>query len=188
MSKSLLTIALAALLIAPSAQAQKAYVGATVSGGTLHYRAPGVAGAPEVDDHVGFGKLYGGYAFDDRFALEAGWAASQTARYARADTGAPYDVTFKSNLVYAALRATHRFSDTWSVAGKLGAARHFQEQHAGKGPERHHALRAMFGAGVSYDVTPNAALTLDFNHYGTVRTANTLHRVMKLEAGARFSF
>ena len=46
----------------------------------------------------------------------------------------------------------------------------------------------MFGLGTSYDLTPNAALTLELNHYGTVRTANTLHRMAKLEAGVRFNF
>lgn len=191
MSKPLTLTALTALLaalFAPSAHAQQAYAGAAVAGGTLHYRAPGVAGAPEVDDHILFGRLYGGYAFNDTFALEGGWAATGTARYARAETGAPYDVSFKSNLVYAALRATYHVNEDWSVAAKLGAARHFQRQETGKVVERHHAARPMVGIGTSYNLTPNAALTLDLTHYGTVRTSNTLLRVVTLEAGVRFGF
>lgn len=185
MSKSLVLALLASTLFAGSAHAQKAYVGATVAGGTLNYHAPG---APDIDDHIVFGKLYTGYAFNDTFALEGGWGANQTARFAKSETGAPYDVSFKANVVYAAARATYRISDSWSVAGKLGAARHSQEQTRGDAAERRHAVRAMFGAGMSYDLTPNAALTLDLNHYGTVRTENTLHRMIKLEAGVRFSF
>ena len=185
MSKSLVLTALAAVLFASSAHAQQAYVGATVAGSTLHYRTPG---ASEIDDHILFGKLYGGYAFNDSFALEGGWGANGKARFARSETGAPYDASFKANVVYAAARATWRLDDAWSVAAKLGAARLSQEQDRGNATERHHAVRAMFGVGTSYDLTPNAALTLDLTHYGTVRTANTLHRMAKLEAGIRLSF
>ena len=188
MSKSLVLALLASTLFAGSAHAQQAYVGATVAGGTLHYRAPGAPSAPEIDDHIVFGKLYGGYALNDVFAIEGGWGANQTARFAKSETGAPYDVSFKANVAYAAARATYRISEAWSVAGKLGAARHSQEQTRGDAAERHHAVRAMFGVGTSYDLTPHAALTLDLNHYGTVRTENTLHRMIKLEAGVRFSF
>lgn len=185
MSKSLAVALLASTLFAGNAHAQKAYVGASVAGNTLHYHAPGV---PEIDDRIVAGKLYAGYAFNDVIALEGGWSVNQTGRFAKSETGAPHDASFKANVAYAAARATYRISEAWSVAGKLGAARHSLELTRGATTERHHDVRAMFGVGTSYDLTPNAALTLDLNHYGTVRTKNTEYRVIKLEAGVRFSF
>jgi hypothetical protein len=185
MSKSLAVALLACTLFAGNAHAQKAYVGASVAGSTLHYHAPGV---PEIDDRIVAGKLYAGYAFNDVIALEGGWSVNQTGRFAKSETGAPHDASFKANVAYAAARATYRISEAWSVAGKLGAARHSLELTRGATTERHHDVRAMFGVGTSYDLTPNAALTLDLNHYGTVRTKNTEYRVIKLEAGVRFSF
>jgi hypothetical protein len=185
MYKSLIFALLASTLFAGSAHAQKVYVGATVAGSTLHYRTPG---APNVDDKVVFGKLYGGYAFNDVLAIEGGWGANQTAKFAKGDTGESDDVSFKSNVAYAAVRATYRISEDWSVAGKLGAARHSQKLTMGSAGERDHEVRPMFGFGTSYDLTPNAALTLDLHHYGTMRTENTAHRMIKLEAGVRFSF
>jgi OOP family OmpA-OmpF porin len=187
MSKSLVLTALCVALFAPSAHAQQAYAGAALgSNGTFRHQAG--PGKPQVDDHVLFGKLYGGYAFNDTFALEGGWATFGEAEFASTETGAPFDRSFKVNLVYAAVRASHRFNDAWSVSAKLGAARHFHRLDTGSEVRRAHDLRPMFGLGASYDLTPNAALTLEFNHYGTARTEDSTVRVRKLEAGVKFSF
>jgi OmpA-OmpF porin, OOP family len=184
MSKSLAFTALA--LLAASAHAQQAYVGATIAGARMEYQ-----GAPDtarVEDKVLFGKLYGGYAFNETFALEGGWAAYGKAKFGKADTGAPYDASFDANLVYAALRGTYRFDERWSVSGKLGQAWHYQRDESGGALLRSHARRLMVGVGGAYDLTPNTALTLEFNDYGTVRTVGTERKVRKFEAGARFSF
>ncbi len=175
-------------LFASSAHAQQAYLGAAYGGGTsLKYRT--APGAPTGEDLAQFGKLYGGYAFDDTWALEGGFAAYGKATFDKAETGAPYDATLKTNLVYLAARASYRINDAWSVSGKLGAARHNQELDKGGGDlRRHHEVRPMYGIGTAYDLTPRAALTLELNDYGTVRTADSKLIVRKLEAGARFSF
>lgn len=175
-------------LFASSAHAQQAYVGAAFgNGSSLKYRT--APGAPTGEDMALFGKLYGGYAFDDTWALEGGFAAYGKATFDKADTGAPYDTTLKTNLVYVAARASYRINDAWSVSGKLGAARHNQELDKGDGAvRRHHEVRPMYGIGAAYNLTPRAALTLELNDYGTVRTADSKLIVRKLEAGAKFSF
>lgn len=185
MSKSLVVALLVSTLCAGSVHAQSAYVGATVAANTLHYRAPGV---PGIDDRVVAGKLYAGYAFNDVLAIEGGWSINQTGRFAKSETGASHDASFKANVAYVAARATYRISEAWSVAGKVGAARHSLELGRGAITDSHYEVRPMFGVGASYDLTPHAALTLDLNHYGTVRTRNTEYRVVKLEAGVRFNF
>lgn len=180
MSKLLALTVLAALLSASSAHAQQAYVGATVSRAGLTYQA--APGAARVEDKVLFGKLYGGYAFNETFALEGGWATYGKAKFAGTDA------SFDAALVYAAARGSYRFNDHWSVAGKLGQAWHFQQAEAGNVLQRSHARRLMFGVGGAYHLTPNAALTLEYNDYGTVRSPVSERTVRKLEAGARFSF
>lgn len=176
-----------ATLFASSAHAQQAYVGAAFGGGTsLKYRT--APGAPTGEDMALFGKLYGGYAFNDTWALEGGFASYGKATFDKAETGAPYDTTLKTNLVYAAARASYRINDAWSVSGKLGAARHFQELDKGDTVTRHHEVRPMYGIGTAYALTPRAALTLELNDYGTVRTTDSKLIVRKVEAGARFSF
>lgn len=187
MSKSLAITALLAALFAPSAQAQQAYAGATVAGGgTMQYRI--ASDAPRVDEHVLFGRLYGGYALNDNFALEGGFAGFQNTDFDKTDTGAPFDATLKVHLLYVAARASYRFNDAWSVAGKLGAARLSQAFDTGSVTRRTHGVRPMFGAGVTYDLTRNAALTLELNDYGTLRTSQSQLKVRKLEAGVKFSF
>lgn len=187
MSKFLACAALAVLMSVSSAHAQQAYAGAAVAGGgTMQYRiAPD---APKVDEHVLFGRLYGGYAFSDSFALEGGWAGFENTDFAKADTGAPFDAKLKVNLLYVAARASYRFNDAWSVAGKLGAARLSQAFDTGGVTRRAHGVRPMFGVGVTYDLTRNAALTLELNDYGTLRTSQSQLKVRKLEAGVKFSF
>ncbi len=186
MLKSLLPLVVASLF-ASSAHAQQAYVGAALGNGTsLKYRT--APGAPAGEDMTLFGRLYGGYAFDDTWALEGGFASYGKATFDKAETGAPYDTTLKTNLVYTAVRASYRVNDAWSFSGKLGAARHFQKLEQGGTATRHHEVRPMFGIGTAYDLTPRAALTLELNDYGTIRTADSKLIVRKLEAGARFSF
>ncbi|MEW6020848.1 MAG: outer membrane beta-barrel protein [Pseudomonadota bacterium] len=186
MFKSLISLVVLTLF-ASSAHAQQAYAGAAFGGGTsLKYRT--APGAPTGEDLALFGKLYGGYAFDDTWALEGGFASYGKATFDKAETGAPYDTTLKTNLVYAAVRASYRLNDAWSFNGKLGAARHFQELDQGDTTTRHHEVRPMFGIGAAYNLTTRAALTLELNDYGTVRTPDSKLIVRKLEAGARFSF
>lgn len=184
MFKHLAITALA--LSAAAAHAQQTYVGASIAGARLEYQA--APDAARVEDKVLFGKLYGGYAFNESFALEGGWATYGKAKFGKAETGAQSDAGFDANLVYAALRGSYRFGERWSVAGKLGQAWHYQRNETGGALLRTHARHMMFGVGGAYDLTPNAALTLEFNDYGTVRTVGTERKVRKLEAGARFSF
>lgn len=178
---------LLATLLATSAHAQQAYVGATLAhGANWDYRT--APGQPTASEKVLFGKLYGGYAFDDTWAIEGGVGLYEKARFDKADTGSAYDATSRATLVYLAGRATHRFNDKWSVFGKLGAVRHNQRLDHGDRVFTGHDVRPMFGLGTSYDLTPRAALTLEFNDYGKMRTSEVTRKVRKLEAGVKFSF
>jgi len=185
MFKSLAITVLA--LSAAAAHAQQAYVGATLAPGAdwVYRTAPG---NPAASEKVLFGKLYGGYAFDETWAIEGGFGLYEKARFDKADTGSAYDATSKATLVYLAGRATHRFNDKWSVSGKLGAVRHNQRLDHGDRVHTGHDVRPMFGLGTSYDLTPGAALILDFNDYGTMRTSEVMRKVRKLEAGVKLSF
>lgn len=183
----LLLVAAAAALFASPVHAQQAYLGATLApGANWQYRTS--PGGPTADEKVLFGKLYGGYAFNENFALEGGFGAYEKATFDKAESGSPYNATFKANLLYVATRASYRLGESWSVSGKLGAVRHNQTSDHGDRVVRSHDTRPMFGLGASYDLSRHAALTLELNDYGTVRTAETKRTVRKLEAGVKFSF
>lgn len=188
MTKSLfVTLAATTLFAAAPAQAQQAYFGATLApGANWQYRT--APGAPKAEEKVLFGKLYGGYAFDETWAIEGGFGRYEKARFDKADTGAPYTATSEATLVYLAGRASHRFNDKWSVSGKLGAVRHNHRLDHGDRVHTGHDVRPMFGLGASYDLTPHAALTLELNDYGTMRTSEITRKVRKLEAGVKFGF
>lgn len=195
MSTSRIVSVLAAALLTSGAQAQvqttpppsKFYAGVSLAGGgVLRYRAS--EGGPLVDDHVLFGRLYGGYAFTDSFALEGGYAAYQDAHWAKADTGASSDASLQAALSYLAVRGTYRFNEDWSASGKLGIARHTQHLKGGGGSFDVSRTRPMFALGMAYDITPKVAVTLDLSNYGTVRTDKSKLTVGKLEVGMRFGF
>ncbi|QNA90016.1 porin family protein [Massilia sp. Dwa41.01b] len=187
MTKSLLSTLIAASLFASTAQAQQAYVGATVAAGAT-WRYQERPGSPNADEKVMFGKLYGGYAFNDHFALEGGWGAYEKATFDKAETGAPQDAALRANLVYLAARGSYRLNDAWSLTGKLGAVRHFQEESIGATSTKYHDGSAMFGVGTAYQLTPHAALTLEYNDYGKIRTPDSKRTVRHLEAGLTFGF
>ena len=187
MTKSLFAAVATAALFASPVHAQQAYIGATIAPGAIwQYRT--APGKPAADEKVLFGKLYGGYAFNETFALEGGFGAYEKATFDKADSGSTYDATFKAKLLYVAARASYRVGESWSVSGKLGAARHNQVSDHGNRVVKSHDARPVFGLGASYDLSPNAALTLELSDYGTVRTAETKRTVRKLEAGVKFSF
>ncbi|KQV85076.1 hypothetical protein ASD15_08100 [Massilia sp. Root351] len=191
MTKLLISTLLAAAGLAPFAASAAApeenyYAGVTASrGGTLTYRNP-ANGKTASDDAGTIFKVYGGFALTDYLALEAGYAQGGKARFDKALLGMASEPTFKASNFYLAGRATHHFNDDWSVFGKLGVTRNRYEGTAASGSVS--STKPLLGVGMAYNITKEAALTVEYENLGRTRKdgVNVKHNALQL--GVKMGF
>lgn len=95
-------------------------------------------------------KLFGGYEFTNKLAIEAG------------------GVDFKKGYgMYIAVKPTLPLSDKLSVYGKLGVARSRREIVLPAAPATRKSDTGAYGAfGLQYSVTPNTAITAEYERFG----------------------
>lgn len=119
--------------------APQAYAGLGV--GLVDYSGGGSKASP---------KLFGGYEFSNKLAIEAG------------------GVDFKKGYgMYIAVKPTLPLSDRLSVYGKLGVARSRREIVLPAAPATRKSDTGAYGAfGLQYSVTPNTAITAEYERFG----------------------
>ena len=191
MTKLLISALLSAMALATfeasaAAPEQSYYVGATVSkGGTLNYRNP-ANGKTDSEDAGAVFKVYGGFALTDNVAWEAGYSQGGKARFDKALLGMASEPTFKASNLYMAGRLTHHFNDDWSVFGKLGVTRNRYEGAAGSGTVS--STKPLLGVGMAYNVTKQAALTLEYENMGRTRKEGVNVKQNSLQLGVKVGF
>lgn len=135
-------------------------------------------------------KLYAGVELTDYLALEAGYSGS-TGQHAfdKGLFGTSTEPRLASQAIYLAAKGTVAVSESIDLHAKLGVARnHFKLSDAGIHNRDIRGTRPMLGIGAAYKLTENAAVTLEFESYGTVREQQTSLRQQRLQAGLKFGF
>ena len=185
MKKIVLKAVLATAVMAPVlAQAQSAYVGASIlvsrqnSGGNLQF-----ANDTSQSD-VGF-KLVTGYHFNDKFGIEAAYV----------DMG---DSVVAGNLLLVAPRAlylagtgTWQLSPHFALTGKLGLAANRSKFSTFSGSQTHteNKTTVMAGFGTVFTITKRMQGVVEYEHFGkVVNVSGGSVTVDTISTGVRFNF
>jgi OmpA-OmpF porin, OOP family len=170
-SKSLILATLAVGAVA-SAQAEGLYLGGSLGAPRYSSSVNGIAG-----DGSGVGvKLYGGYQLTPNIAVEGGYF----------DLGHIDDANgrVKTRGVYADAVGSYAFAPQWSVLGSAGLAE--GRFTTSRGDDNSPALK--LGAGVQYELTPQAALRVQYDRYHFVNAFDTKPNIGALSAGVKIGF
>lgn len=134
-------------------------------------------------------KLYGGVELSKHFAVEAGYAGSigkHEFDKGLTGQGAP---EFSAQVAYAAVKATIPLGESFDVYAKAGVAySRYEMEGAGNMNFKVGAAKPMAGVGVAYKISDRLALTLELEHYGTVREEGVRITQNRIHAGVRFGF
>lgn len=135
-------------------------------------------------------KLYAGVELTDYLALEAGYSGSTGKHeFDKRLFGTATEPRLASQAIYLAARGTVAVSESIELHAKLGVARnHFELTNAGTNNRDLKGTKPMIGIGAAYKLSENAAVTLEFESYGTVREQHTSLRQQRLQAGLKFGF
>lgn len=175
---------------AGAVQAQQgAYAGITV--GTSKTTVTGSSGQRvEAGNSPVKLKGYAGYALNDHFAIEGGYAgAAGKYRFDKARFGAAADPKGETHAVYAALRGKVAVSKSVDLFAKLGVAHtRYELEGAGSRDFDVSAVKPMAGVGAAYRLTDKVALTAQFEHYGRVREGNRRFAQSRAQAGIEIGF
>jgi OOP family OmpA-OmpF porin len=146
--KKHIAFSLAALLAAAPVLAGTPYVGVDAGRTTLS----------EADVSGNGAGVYGGYRFNDSFALEAGYRRlfSETVT----ELGVP--VKIKGSALQASLVGYLPVAQDLSLFGRLGVNRLKAEASAFGNRASDSETKAYWGVGAEYAVTPSTALRLEF--------------------------
>ncbi len=139
-------------LFAVSAQAQVSGSGVYVGGSLGQAKVKG-GDFPGLDSTKAAGKLYGGYEFTPNIGLELGYAQMGDFSYNGGSV--------EANGFFVDAVGKFPFTPQWSALARVGA---FQGKlDSGGTSDRGSSWKA--GAGVQYDLTPNAALRAEYERY-----------------------
>jgi OOP family OmpA-OmpF porin len=160
MKKHLLVALLGTALILPvAAQAEGAYIGASVGSAETKLNADGFS---LKDSDTGF-KLTAGYEFTKNFGVEIGYA----------DLGKPSiasggDMAFaEPRSYYLAGTAAYPIDEAFSVFAKAGVTNNRTKVGAsGIGSEKFTHTAAIFGVGAAYNFTKNIAGVIEYENFG----------------------
>ncbi|QOY95559.1 porin family protein [Massilia sp. UMI-21] len=156
--KKLLIALIATTTVAGAAQAQTAtgrtYVGASVVS----------AKNTTVDAHKADGKLFGGYQFDERLGVEAGWTNHHSTDFA---TGNGVRGSTEGYGTYVAAKYTLPVNAQTSAYGKLGVSHSERKLSNNLGQNfKDRDTGGYAGVGVEYKLNQNAALLAEYERYG----------------------
>lgn len=168
-------------------QSQGPYVGASLAHTWFGVKDLGLP-KTDSDETSLSGLAYAGYRFTDRLGVEAGYARFGSVKETVTVGGAGVEQRGSARSLYVA--ATGRLPITQDVAltGKAGIS--FGKVNGGDaaaGPaDIGGAKRSfMYGVGAEYQVTPQLALTAEFDHFGRVSDKVSANM---LSTGVRYSF
>lgn len=165
-----LTLALGALAAA-NAQAEGLYLGGNIAAPNWRSSSSGVGG----DDHgVGL-NVYGGYAINPNFSLEAGVMTLGKTQGLYGDA--------KASGGYVDAVGTFPVAPQWSVLGRVGYAD--AKIKTDLGDDSGGGVK--FGAGVQYDLTPTTALRGEWARY-RIDAFNANNNIDQYSLGVKVGF
>jgi OmpA-OmpF porin, OOP family len=170
-NKSLIAVTLAVGGVA-SAQAEGLYVGGSLGAPRYSSSVNGIGG----DDGGTAVKLYGGYQLTPNIAVEGGYF----------DLGHSDDASgrAKARGLYADAVGSYTVAPQWAVLGSAGLAE--GRFTTTRGDDNSPALK--LGAGVQYELTPMAALRVQYDRYHFVSAFGSKPNIGALSAGVKVAF
>jgi OOP family OmpA-OmpF porin len=190
--KKLIFALIAGTAAMTAAQAQttitpRPYVGVGASGADREYNVNGAT----MNDNDGYkfsGKVFGGVELTDKFGVEAGYTDFRKAGGSYTLNGANATTETDGYGAYVAGKAAMPLNDKFSVFGKLGVAHTKAEmQSATAGLNRKVSDNGAYGAlGMQYNVTPQVALTAEYERYGKKQDFGPKPDVFTI--GAKYQF
>ncbi|MES2324814.1 MAG: outer membrane beta-barrel protein [Pseudomonadota bacterium] len=187
MNKIILIGLLAAAAFTPAVHAAdeaSSYIG--VSAGRVDQKLS-VPGAGSAKDNATITKFYGGFPFDNRFALELGYTdmGKVTAGSGTNSLGA------QPKALTAAVVITQPLGDKFAVNGKLGLAstnptlRNHNDVRVAHGSKS----SLLVGVGAVFNITKQFAMVVEYESYGTlVEYQGVTLKATMASAGIRYKF
>jgi OOP family OmpA-OmpF porin len=163
------------LLAGAAAQAQGLVVGGSL--GTSRYKGDDVGGATTDKSDTG-GKLYGGYAFNPNFSVEAGYASLGKFQSPAGEA--------KGDGVFVDAVGTFPLGNNFSLLGRVGAFNGKLDNTAVGASERGTNLKV--GAGVQYDFDKNLGLRGEWERYRFDATGGTNANTDLYSVGLNYKF
>jgi OOP family OmpA-OmpF porin len=185
-------IAGAAAMTAAQAQTAEAgphgYVGIGAATADHDYKldSAGITGVNS-DGYKASAKVFGGYDFDQRYGVEAGYTDFRSSNLNFTQNGATGSGSAKGYGVYVAGKATAPITDEFSAYGKLGVAYSHRELNTSTGlNSTNHDTGAYAAVGVQYNISPQVGLTAEYERYGKTKDFGAKADVWT--AGVKYSF
>jgi len=182
--KKLIVALLASTAAITAAQAQtisqpRYYLGAGVTIADHEYSLNGVT---DEGDAKAAGKIFGGAEFNQTWGVEAGYTDLRASDFSyNGGTG-----TSKGFGSYLAAKANVPINDQFSAFAKLGVSYNERKLRAANVSLSDHDTGAYGALGVQYAVSPQMALTAEYERYGKDKEFGAKADAFTL--GARYSF
>ncbi len=163
------------------------YVGAALGRTSFDAKTPGL---PTVaSDEVAAGaKLYGGWRLGEHLGVEAGYVRFGSLAESVTVDGRTVEQAAKGRSLYAALTGRMPMTEKIVLTGKAGIS-FGKVSGTDVLPASAHLIGSrrsfMYGVGAEYRLSPQVALTADFDHFGKLSEGA---RANLLSAGVRYSF
>jgi OOP family OmpA-OmpF porin len=174
--KKLIIATIATAAVVGTAQAQntpgRGYVGASAV----------TAKNSTVDAHKADGKLFGGYQFDERLGVEAGWTNHHETDFARGNLRG----STEGYGTYVAAKYTVPVNQQVSAYGKLGISHSERKLNTNVGNFKDDDTGGYAGVGVEYRLNQNASLVAEYERYG--KTKDYGARANVWSAGLKYDF
>jgi OOP family OmpA-OmpF porin len=190
MTKTLSSALLAfALVFSASAHAAGAYLGANVGSGEHKLSIDGNANK---EHKAGF-KLYGGYALNENFGIEAGYARLGKVSDADTDGVNTVSLSYRARALYIAGTATLPLSPEFSVFAKAGVTANHGKVTARFNGDSDSMSRtnttAMFGVGAEYSFAKDMSVVAEYENFGKVIDENEGNtKAQMVSVGLRYKF
>lgn len=136
-----------------------------------------------VDAHKADGKLFGGYQFDDRLGVEAGWTNHHKTDFANGNVRG----STEGYGTYVAAKYTVPVNEQVSAYGKLGVSHNERKLSTNLGQNFKDSDTGGYGGvGVEYKLNQNTALVAEYERYGKTKAYGARANVWS--AGLKYGF
>ncbi len=180
--KHILSLAFAAATCLPAAHAADAlpfYVGATI-GTTGQLKFSNNTESVNSSRERPF-KVYGGYELSEHIALEAGYTHIGKFKF-------PGHGQIDYSAMHIAAKAGMKLGESFSIYGKLGAARQSLELTSPGDADKINDIRPMIAVGSAWRFSERLSLTLEVTSYGRIKGEGISLRATPVEVGLRYAF
>lgn len=170
-----------------------AYVGADLGYGVLHQS---VSGVDNSKDSGLAGRAFAGWQFNQYLATELGWSKFTNATFKESSPFASAKATLKTDAVDVVAKGILPVADSFNLYAKAGAAYVMSRADVsasifgftGKADVEEKKWFPTFGAGATYDFTPNVAADLSYSRIQKTGNSDIFNSSDLYTVGLIYSF